>query len=216
LKSANLVPLTTGSTASTLAARNLVEAKYFARRADWRRTQRSLEQAQLDEKAASYERAPSLALTGSYGDSAQYFDTHGKLDEWSAAIALSVPVFDGLRSSADRRVALSRRRVQEIRLRALENQIKAEIDLAEQSANSNYQQIDVAQQNLRLAEDQLRLAKQRFEQGVADNREVVDAQNQLAVANDNAIEARYRYNLSRVELARARGDVRDLLTEKME
>jgi len=131
-------------------------------------------------------------------------------------VAVTVPIFDGLKSNADRRTAMSKRRVQEIKLHALENQIKAEIDVAEQEVNSRFQQIDVAKQTLRLAEDQLRLARGRFGSGVADNREIIEAQNQLAIANDNAIEAQYRYNVSRVELARAKGEVRDLLNEKVE
>ena len=216
LKDINLVPQMTKSSAAVLSTRELVATNFFARRADWRRSQHALEQAVLDEKAASYERAPSLALTGSYGQAAAYFDSGGKQDEWATGIALTVPVFDGLRSSADRRAALSRRRVQEIRLHALENQIKAEIDFAEADANSRIQQIEVAQQNLQLAKDQLQLAQQRYKEGVADNREIIEAQNQLALADDNAIEARYRYNLSRVELARAKGEVRDVLGEKTE
>jgi outer membrane protein TolC len=49
---------------------------------------------------------------------------------------------------------------------------------------------------------------------VADNREVVEAQNRLAQAEDNLVEAVHQYNLSRVELARARGDVRTILAER--
>lgn len=215
LKTINLIPETTASSAAQLAMKEQVTAKIFPRRADWRRAQRAVEQAGFDEKAASYERAPSVALTGSYGQGGAYFDTD-KADQWSGAVAVTVPIFDGLKSNADRRTAMSKRRVQEIKLHALENQIKAEIDVAEQDVNSRFQQIDVARQTLRLAEDQLRLARVRFEQGVADNREIIEAQNQLAIANDNAIEAQYRYNLSRVELARAKGEVRDLLTQKTE
>jgi len=60
----------------------------------------------------------------------------------------------------------------------------------------------------------LRLARQRYQQGVADNREVLDAQNRLAFAEDNLVDAVFLYNLSRLELARARGDVRGILAEK--
>jgi outer membrane protein len=215
LRTTNLLPQTTTSSVALLEIREQAETKFFARRADWRRTQRALEQTGLDEKAASLERAPSVALTGSYGQSGAYFDTDRK-DEWAGAVAVTVPVFDGLKSRSDRRTALSKRRVQEIKLHALENQIKAEIDAAEQDVNSRYQQIDVAKLNLRLAEDQLRLARVRYVAGVADNREIIEALNQLALANDNVIEAKYRYNLSRVELARAKGEVRDLLGEKTE
>lgn len=68
--------------------------------------------------------------------------------------------------------------------------------------------------NARLAEEQLRLARSRYNEGVADNREIIEAQTQLAVAADNLLEAVYQYNLSRVELARAKGDVRAVLAEK--
>jgi outer membrane protein TolC len=42
----------------------------------------------------------------------------------------------------------------------------------------------------------------------------VDAQNRLAQSSDNLVAAIYQYNLSRVELARARGNVRTLLEER--
>ena len=53
-----------------------------------------------------------------------------------------------------------------------------------------------------------------FEGGAVDNREVIEAQNALAVASDSRLEAVYQYNLSRLELARARGDVRAILAEQ--
>jgi len=121
-----------------------------------------------------------------------------------------------LRSDADRRAALSRQRAQELRLHALELQISSEMRLARQDAASRNAQITVAEKNLRLSEEELRLAQQRYQQGVADNREVVEAQNRLAIASDNYVEAVYQYNLSRVELARAKGDVRTVLVEKVE
>ena len=49
---------------------------------------------------------------------------------------------------------------------------------------------------------------------MADNREVVEAQNRLAVAEDNLVEAVCQYHLSRVEHARVRGDVRSVLAER--
>jgi outer membrane protein TolC len=136
------------------------------------------------------------------------------LPQWSANIALSVPIFDAFRSGTDKRLAVSRRTQQELRLRNLELQISAELRLAAQDASSRNAQVTVAEKNLKLGQDQLRLAQQRYQNGVADNREVVEAQTQLVVAEDNLNEAVYQYNLSRVELARARGDVRTVLQEK--
>ena len=64
-----------------------------------------------------------------------------------------------------------------------------------------------------LSEEELELARIRFIEGVADNRDVTDAQAALAAANDELVEAVYFYNLSRLELARSRGGVRLLFSE---
>lgn len=186
----------------------------FEQRADWIRAQKALEQAQIDVKTAKFERLPALNLGGEYGYAAGNYDD-SKKEAWFAGATLSMPIFDGLRSDADRRAALSRQRSQQLRLRNLELQISTEVRLARQDASSRNAQITVAEKSLRLAEEELRLAQQRYRQGVADNREVVEAQNRLAIAADNYVEAVYQYNVSRVELARAKGDVRTVLTEKV-
>jgi outer membrane protein TolC len=194
---------------------NLPESRTtFEQRADWLRAQKSLEQARIDVRSAKFERLPTLALAGDYGRAAANFDDDGKRKVWTFGATVSVPVFDGLRAGADHRAALSRQKVQQARLNTLELQISSELRLARQDASSRYAQIEVAEKNSRLAEEQLRLARARYNEGVADNREVIEAQTQLAIAADNLIDALYQYNLSRVELARARGDVKAVLAEK--
>lgn len=192
------------------------EKTTFEQRADWLRAQKAVEQAKLDVRTAKFERLPSLSVGGEYGYASGSFEDGGKKDAWFAGATISVPIFDGLRSDADRRAALSRQRSQELRLHSLELQISSELRLARQDAASRNAQITVAEKNLRLGEDELRLAQQRYKEGVADNREVVEAQNRLAIASDNYVEAIYQYNLSRVELARSKGDVRTVLSEKVE
>lgn len=186
----------------------------FGQRADWLAAQKAVDKAKLDVRTARFERLPALAVAGQYGYTSADFDDGGKKAGWFAGATVSVPVFDGLKSNADRRLALSLQRSQEFRLRDLGLQISAEIRLAAQDAASRFQQIDVAETGLQLGEEELRLARVRFEQGVADNREVIEAQNTLALASDNFNEAIYQYNLSRLELARAKGEVRGILAEK--
>ncbi len=186
----------------------------FEQRADWLRNQKSLEQAKQDVRTAKFERLPTLSLAGDFGHGAANFDDDGRRKVWTFGATVSVPIFDGLRSGADRRAALSRQKVQQARLSSLELQISSELRLARQDASSRYAQIEVAEKNSRLAEEQLRLARARYNEGVADNREVVEAQAQLALAADNLVDAVYQYNLSRVELARAKGDVKTVLAEK--
>ena len=192
------------------------EQAAYRQRADWLSAQKALERAKLDVRTARLERLPDLSLAGQYGYTGTEFDDGGKQTGWFAGAIVSVPVFNGLRTGADRRLALSRQRAQEYRLRDLELQISAEIRLALQDAGSRFRQIAVAETGLQLGQEELRLARVRFEQGVADNREVIDAQNTLALASDNYNEAIYQYNLSRLELARVRGDVRGILAEKTE
>lgn len=186
----------------------------FAQRADWIRAQRAVDQARIDVQTARFQRLPSLGLSGEYGMAAANYDDSGKKQAWFAGATISVPIFDGLKSGADRRVALSKQRSQELRLHTLELQISAELLLARQDVSSRNAQITVAEKSLKLAREQLTLAQERYRQGVADNREVVEAQTSLVVADDNYVEAVYQYNLSRVELARAKGDVRTILAEK--
>ncbi len=187
----------------------------FEQRADYLAAQKSLEQAKVNVRTAVYERLPALNLSGNYGLASAKFDDDNKQEQWAAGVNLSVPIFDGRRAGANRRIALSRQRAQELRVHHLELQISSELRLAVQDTTSRNAQITVAEKNLGLAEEELRLAQQRYRQGVADNREVVEAQNRLAIADDNLVEAVFQYNLSRVELARARGDVRTVLSEKV-
>lgn len=190
-----------------------LEQTAFEQRADYLRAQRALEQTDLEVRAARFNRLPSLALQGSYGEASETPFNGEESTIWSASAAVSLPVFDGLRTGALTRLALSRRRAQELRLRDLEQAVSIEVRLALQNVRSRLAQVAVAETSLRLAEDELRLALTRFEQGVADNREIIEAQNRLVIAGDNRVEAIYQYNVSRVELARARGSVRGLVGE---
>jgi outer membrane protein TolC len=187
----------------------------FEKRADYLAAQKALEQTKINVSTAGLQRWPSLNMNGNYGLAAKNWDDSEKQEQWALGVGVSVPVFDGLRASADRRIAMSRQRAQEFRVRSLELQISSELRLAVQDAGSRNAQIEVAEKSLRLAQEELRLAQQRYQQGVADNREVVEAQNRLAIAEDNLVEATFQYNLSRVELARAKGDVRAVLAEKV-
>lgn len=188
---------------------------HFERRADYLRARQALEQNRAQLRAAKLERLGSVSLTGNYGYvTNEVWESDEFENAWGLGVGVSVPVFDAFRSRTNQRLAFSQVRSQEFRLRQLELLISSELRLASQDARSRYYQVGVAEKSLRLAEEELRLAQRRFEQGVADNREVIDAQNRLAQASDNLNEAIYQYHLSRVELARARGEVRGIVNEK--
>jgi outer membrane protein TolC len=112
---------------------------------------------------------------------------------------------------------VERRRVgqrAEFELANLRNIIGAELRNILHNVASQIAQIEVAEKNLSLAEEELRLARVRYEQGVADNRELIDAENRFTLASFNLV-ALFNYHAARVELARVRGDVRLILAEKV-
>jgi len=68
-------------------------------------------------------------------------------------------------------------------------------------------EVQVASLGVRLSKEEVDQARDRFRAGVANNIEVIQAQDSLARANDNEIAALYRFNQARADLARAIGQM---------
>ena len=174
---------------------------------------RTLERNQYARRAAGWERLPSLSLFGEWGYVSETIFDGRETQEWAVGISLGVPIFDGFRIRANKLQADSAVRSQEYTLRNLEEEIEADYRLSLQNVRSRHEQIAVAEQTEQLSERELELAQTRFREGVADNRDVVEAQANLAQANDGLVEAVYEYNLSRLDYARVRGNVLLLLRD---
>jgi len=89
----------------------------------------------------------------------------------------------------------------------VEARIVREVRSAIEELEAARKNVDVANLGLQLANDEVAQAERRFAAGVTTNVEVVTAQDALARANSNQIEALYRFNQSRVNLAQATGEV---------
>jgi outer membrane protein len=68
-------------------------------------------------------------------------------------------------------------------------------------------EVQVANLGVQLSKEEVDQARDRFQAGVANNIEVIQAQDSLARANDNQIAALYRFNQARADLARAIGQM---------
>lgn len=75
---------------------------------------------------------------------------------------------------------------------------------------SSTQQVAVAEKGLELALKELTFARDRLTAGLGTNIEVTNAQTSVARALDNQIEALFRFNASRINLARAKGEIEKL------
>ena len=68
-------------------------------------------------------------------------------------------------------------------------------------------EVQVADLGVELAKQEVDQARDRFKAGVANNIEVITAQDSLSRANDNQIAALYRFNQARADYARAIGQM---------
>jgi outer membrane protein TolC len=71
---------------------------------------------------------------------------------------------------------------------------------------SSERRVQVARETIELSRQELVQAQDRFAAGVANNLEVVQAQQSLAAANDNYISSLFAFNAAKAALIRAQGD----------
>ena len=91
------------------------------------------------------------------------------------------------------------------RLEDLRGQIDNDVRTTLLDLSAAADQVEVARTSVDLAQQTLTQAQDRFSAGVADNLEVIQAQEALASANDNYISSLYAHNLAKVAFARAIG-----------
>jgi outer membrane protein TolC len=178
-------------------------ADAYANRSDYKRAQALVRSAEQSRKAAADEALPTLNVDGNYGDIGQRFShSHGT---FTAEGALNIPIFQGGKVRADvmqKDALLNERKAQ---LEDLRGQIDADVRRAFLDVQSAADQVEVTQTELEIANEALAQSRDRFAAGVADNLEVVQAQEAVANANQAYIASVYAHNIAKASLARAAG-----------
>jgi len=167
--------------------------------------------ARLNANAVKFERLPSLVAFADYGTTGTNGDIVSLLPTRDYGVALRVPIFDGGRRDARRAEAASQFRQERVRTNDLHEQIELDIRTALDSLHSAEEQLKVAEEGLTLADSELTQSRRRYAAGFASNLEVTDAQTRLERARDNRIDALFSYNLARIDLGRAMGNVRRMI-----
>ncbi len=172
-------------------------------RADLKSAQASARAARLDKKAAQLERLPSLSFNGYYGGLGT---TLGHADQtYAVAASVSLPLFTGGRIRAD----IQESSAQWVRKQSENADLAGRVDYEVRNAFIDLSAADsavhVADSNNQLAHKTLEQARDRFVNGVTNNLEVVQAQQDLAAANENYIASLFAYNLAKLALLRAIG-----------
>jgi outer membrane protein TolC len=176
----------------------------YATRPDYQAAMQQVRAAERFRGAAAAERYPAVSLSGNYGDiGPNPGNSHGTFE---VAGSLNIPIFQGGRVRGDILQAEATLRQRRQELESLRGQIDYDVRAALLDLAAASDQVQVARSSVQLANQTLQQAQDRFAAGVADNLEVIQAQESVAQANENYISSLYSHNLAKVSLARALGD----------
>jgi len=189
-----------------LAEMSLNEAlqQAYAARPDYLSAREQVSSAEFATQAAGAENYPSLSVYADFGDagSPNFASSHGV---FTFQASLNIPIFQGTRVRADKLQANSALRQRQAELEDLRGKIDDQVRTAFLNLKSSSDLVAVAKSNTDLANETLKQAQDRFLSGVADNLEVVQAQELVASSEQSYIASVYSYNLAKVSLAQAVG-----------
>jgi len=191
------------------AEQNLERA--WSARPEMRALNASEKAAYFQKRSAAEQRLPALSFTGGWA----YLGTSApsSIPTYQYQVGLSVPLWTSGRIHAEvTKADLELKKIGQQR-EDLRSQIALEVKTAIAQLAAARNEVDVANLGVKLAQDEVSQARDRFDAGVANNIEVIQAQDALARANDNQITALYRYNQARADLARAIGQMEALYTK---
>jgi outer membrane protein len=175
----------------------------LASRFDYRSAEEDVRAAELQVRSVKASRLPTLGLTfsdGQSGTTPEHNVNTYRVQGW-----LNIPVFTGGRTHGE--IEEGEGSLREAQASLDENRSQIETDVLDAISGIEWalQEVDTSFGNLKLARQEVELTQSRFAQGIADNSEVVNAQDRLARAENASIQARFNLGLARANLARATG-----------
>lgn len=164
--------------------------------------------AELSLSSIKGERLPSLSAQGDYGLIGNKFDNN--MSTYNVGVMLSVPIFDG--GQREGRIGESRSQLNQetFKLALVKNQVTMELREALVTLKASLEQHRIAKDGLKASLTEVALARERFRVLSSNTLELSNALFSLVRARDNMVDALFRVNASRVNLARAQGRIEDL------
>ena len=172
-------------------------------RADYQAALEHVRAAEAARQAVVGEALPAVRVNADFGDiGLSPSDSHGT---FSVTGAVQIPIFQGGRTrgrllEADADLRSRRQEVED-----LKGSIYYEVRTAFLDLQATSDQLEAATKARDLAAQQLTQSRDRFAAGVASNIEIVQAQESVAIANEQYISALYGYDLAKGALIRGLG-----------
>lgn len=177
----------------------------LAARAEWKSIDQQVKAAQRQKQASQAERLPSLRFDGNWAY--QGLSSTTGIPVYTYQAGINMPLFTGGRIHAEIIKSDLQIKALEEQKADLRNSIALDVKTALLNLESARSEVQVANLGVQLAKEEVDQARDRFKAGVANNIEVIQAQDALARANDNQIVALYRFNQARADYARGIGQM---------
>jgi outer membrane protein TolC len=175
----------------------------YKERPDFLAAQERVRAAESSQAAVRAELLPTVKVNADYGAIGLAAST--ALSTFNVTGVVSVPIFEGGRVQA----RLARAEVDVRNRRSEVENLRSEVYYDVRSAFLDLQatgeELQTATRSRELANQQLTQSRDRFAAGVANNIEVIQAQEAVTLANEQYISALYGYNVSKALLARSLG-----------
>jgi outer membrane protein TolC len=167
----------------------------------------------MEQLSANHARAlPKLSINGNFGEIGRSIG--GVKSTGLIQGQIDFTLFDRDRNGEAQELASRVRRIDD-QIADLRRGIDEELREALLNLDSAAEQVAVARDGQDLAQRELKMAQDRFEQGTANNVEVITAQDELARAEENYIVAVASHVDAKCALARAMGDTEKKIIEFM-
>jgi outer membrane protein TolC len=174
-----------------------------ARRQDLQAAEQRVKEAEEAVNAASAERLPSLGIHAYYGG---YGINPGTFyGNYTVSGTIKVPVFTGRAIQSDIDAAKARLVKARAEYQDLRERTEFDVRTSYLDFMAADKSVQVADGNRQLARDGMRQSEDRFNAGVAQSLEVIQAQSVVAQAEDNYISSMFAQDLAKLMLARATG-----------
>jgi outer membrane protein len=174
-------------------------------REEWKAIESQQKSAKLEKQSSQYQRLPSLRFDGNWA----YFgsSSNNGIPTYQYQASVNMPLFTSGRIHAE--IVKADLELQKIDQQKadLRNQIALDVKTSLLNLSSARNEVQVASLGVQLSKEEVDQARDRFKAGVANNIEVISAQDSLSRANDNQIAALYRFNQARADFARAVGQM---------
>jgi outer membrane protein TolC len=153
-----------------------------------------------DPTATGVNRTPIGSLPGGYSNAlSTLFGTN--YPRWTAQVNFSYPLGTSAQEANVARARVQQNQVQ-AQMKQIELQVATEVTNAVTTATSNSERVQAAQAARELAQKQLEAEQSKFEVGMSTNFNVIQAQRDLATAQNNELQAILNYRKSLVEVER--------------